>query len=141
MKKYNVSAHAAQRAVERLGCAPEHAANHLTQLMQMAYYNGDVPNKHGGTAKVFDHYKSRTRLIVSPNDTIITVYRMEDQANASKPNIFADEIKRLVARQLAKETRNYTKQRRAFEIEAAELALDIAQLRLCLLYTSDAADD
>lgn len=128
MKPYKVTQHAVNRAVERLGLPAEHAKSHLVQIMQSAYYQGDQENHAGNTTKVFDHHKTRTRLIVD-NDKIVTVYKMPETSTLI-PSVFADEIKRLIKRQLTKAKREFTRNYRSLEINAAELNIEIAQLRL-----------
>jgi hypothetical protein len=128
VKKYTVTQHAIKRAVERLEITAEHAANHLLQLMQTAYYNGDTPNHHGKIANVYDHHKTRTRIIVEDNK-IVTVYKVPE-LDAPKQTVFIDDIKRLVARKFTKAKRQFTKQRRSLEIELAELNIEVARLRL-----------
>lgn len=129
MKKYTVTDHAIQRATERLGIMAEHATNHIVQLMQTAFYNGDTPSKHGGMAKVYDHYKTRTRIIVGEDSKIVTVYRMP-ATTSDIPQAFSNDIRQLVKRKFAKAQREHKRIARTLEIELAELNLQIAQLRL-----------
>lgn len=126
MKEYIVTDHAKQRAVERLGKSEHNAAHHLKQLMQSAFYQGDSPRQDGSIAKVYDHYKSRTRLFVIDN-VIITVYRFPDAAPAIP---FADEIAQVIKRKFAKSERDYKRMERALSIELAEFNLELAQHRL-----------
>jgi hypothetical protein len=129
MKPYKVTQHAINRAIERLGIPAHNAANHLVQLMQSAYYQGDTQHPSGKIAKTFDHHKTRTRLVVGDDDSVITVYKYPE-SEVVKPTVFTDEIKRLIKRQLTKAKREFTRTYRALEINAAELNIEIAQLRL-----------
>jgi exopolysaccharide biosynthesis predicted pyruvyltransferase EpsI len=129
VKPYNVTKHAIDRAVERLGVKAEYAANHIVQLMQSAYYQGDTQQSSGKTVKIFDHHKTRTRIVIGDSDTVISVYKFPE-IEVVKPAIFADEIKRLIKRQLTKAQREFTRTYRSLEINAAELNIEIAQLRL-----------
>lgn len=128
MKPYNVSQHAIERAIERLGVLEFNAKNHIVQLMQTAAYQGDTRNKYGKT-KVFCHFKTRTHLVVSESNTIVTVYKAEEQLQP-KSTVFSDDIKRLVTRQFRKAEREYKSRYRALEINIAELGVENAQLRL-----------
>lgn len=128
MKLYNVSQHAIERAVERLGVAEQYAKNHLIQLMQSAAYQGDTHAKYGNT-KVYCHFKTRTQLVVSEDNTIVTVYKA-DEPKPPRQTVFMEDIKRLVTRQFRKAEREYKSQFRALEINVAELGVEIAQLRL-----------
>lgn len=127
MKQYRVTDHAIQRAVERLGLPKFNAANHLVQLMQTAYYNGDSTGR-----KVYDHYKSRTRLIVSYDNEIITVYKVPEILEP-KQTVFSADIVELVRRRYAQYTRQYRSNIYNLEVEKAELNLELAQLQLNLV--------
>jgi len=106
MKKYAVSQHAVERAIQRLGQPVHNAKNHLIQLMQTAVFNGVVPGKLG-PCRIYDHYATRTRMIVAEdNDTIVTVYSM-DSVKGGAPSqvittsgLLADAIKTTIAREL-----------------------------------------
>jgi hypothetical protein len=129
LKMYNVTSHAIKRAVERLGQPEFNAANHLISLMQTAYYNGETAHPSGKMMKVYDHYKSRTRIIVSPDDSIITAYKISE-FESPKSSVFIDDIKRLVERKFNAYKREFKKQYRSLEIELAEINYQIAQFRL-----------
>lgn len=134
MTTYQVTQHARIRAAERLGIAPEHASNHLNQLMQSAFYRCDRPNKDGRMAKVFDHMKNKTRLIVEGN-VIVTVYKFPKETNAESktptvPDIFAEDIRQVIQRRFAKSEREYKRKERVLSIEIAELNLELATHQL-----------
>lgn len=131
MKKYIVTAHAKQRAAERLDVPESHAENHVNQLMQTAYYVGSTPGKNGKLAKVFDHYKSQTRIIVGTDEKVITVYKFPQINTALElPQVFADDIRQLIQRKLNAKKRDFKRKQRALEIEHAEHNLELAQLTL-----------
>ncbi|NRG30747.1 hypothetical protein [Niallia circulans] len=132
MKKYSITKHAIERAVERLGRKEHEAVNYLTQIMQTAVYNGEITGKYGEVS-VFDHYKSRTRLIVR-NGSILTVYSMDSGKPEAPiiPQVFTEEIRKVVRRKFAKAQREYKRTVRALQIELAEVNLIMAQLQLNL---------
>lgn len=125
MKEYIVTEHAKKRAIERLGQTEPGAAHHLKQLMQSAFYQGDSPRKDGSIAKIYDHYKSQTRLFLIDN-VIITVYKFPEAA----PIPFADEVAQVIKRKFAKSEREYKRKERALSIEIAEFNVELAQHRL-----------
>lgn len=120
-RQYSVTTHAIQRAVERLGIAEVYAANHLRQLMQTAQFIG-----YKLSGRVFDHYKSGTRLIVSDNDSIITVYKIP--VEISLP--FEDEVMEFIRRKYKKNLRKLNAKRRGLQLQSAELNVELAQLKL-----------
>lgn len=136
MKLYHVTQHAIERAVERLGRHQAHAKHELNQLMQRAVYVGS-----DGNGRIFDHYSSRTRLIVAKeSDTIITVYSMDQPIENINPvvtvsvtpkqtmsNAIIEKARAVIQRELAKSQRKYTAEYRALSLEQAELAVEIAQ--------------
>jgi hypothetical protein len=124
MKQYKVSQHAIDRAVERLGFPLEHAKNNLVSLMQTASYVGDAPGKQG-VGKVYDHYKSRTRMIISQDGTIITAYKMPTLLET-----LPAEIVGTIKRKIDGLIRKYNTEARAIERKRAEKNLEIAQLQL-----------
>lgn len=136
MKDYRVTAHAIERAVERLGVAQQHARNHLRQLIQSAYYVGETVTAGNRKVRYFDHAKSRVRLVVGLDDSIVTVYRFPDEVSELKeaapalPEAFADDIRQLVLRKVNAIKREHGRKKRALEIERAEVSLEIAQLEL-----------
>lgn len=135
MKKYFVSEHAIDRAVERLGFTREHAANRLLQLIQTAFFVGEMSSGGAkpGSRLYFDHVKSRVRLVVGENNVIITVYKFPDDVrtnDSSIPQAFADDIRQLVQRKFKAKERDFKRKQRALEIELAELNLELAQLTL-----------
>ncbi|MDH5159867.1 hypothetical protein [Heyndrickxia oleronia] len=136
MKKYHVTEHAIDRAVERLGQKREYAANHLITLMQTAYLVGENGTKKPGDTRpqrIYDHYNSKTRLIVGDGDVIITVYKFPESVLESKsivPEAFAEDIRQLVQRKFKAKERDFKRKQRALEIELAELNLELAQLTL-----------
>jgi hypothetical protein len=135
MKKYGVSKHAADRAVQRLGILPEHASNYLNQLMQTAYNVGEcgTNTKYGKGSEVYDHYKTKTRLIVS-NDVIVTVYKFPEQEyvkqNPDIPSFFMEDIRQVIKRKFAKAEREFKRKERQLTIEFAEYNLEMAQQSL-----------
>jgi hypothetical protein len=131
MKTYKVTPHAINRAVERLGVSAEQAKNHLTQLMQTAYYNGDTTHPSGTVMRIYDHHKSRTRLIVAPDDTIITVYKVTDLFDI--PEVLSVKVTELFKRELAKFERIERKLTRSNTLLKAELQVELAELNLRLL--------
>lgn len=138
MKPYNVTQHAIERAVERLGKRKDYARNELVQLMQTAVYTGSTPQ-----GRVFDHYKTRTRLVVCRDtDTIITVYSMdvpkeaESVAIVTETNPLMQKARDYLAKELRKAKRQYTRESRKLaeqvallNVEAARLALNHARCR------------
>lgn len=129
MKKYSVTPHAIDRAVERLNIGEPFASNHLTQLMQSAYYVGETPHSSGNMYRVFDHYKTQTRIIVSHDDTIITCYKFPTELSAM-PDAFTDDIIKFIKRKFDAKKREHSRKLREYEVELAELNLDAAQLSL-----------
>ncbi|MCY7751590.1 hypothetical protein MOB18_21250 [Bacillus inaquosorum] len=140
MKQYRVDPHAVKRAIERLGIAERHAANHLRQLMQTAYYVGDKTSRYGGIrGKVFDNVKARVRIIVIEDDLIKTVYKMADplapiEGNpiVSTPPItdLPDELKAVLKRKSDALIVRRNRELRSLTIQLAEKNLELAQLEL-----------
>ncbi|WP_096436561.1 hypothetical protein [Alteribacter populi] len=126
MKEYHVTSHAIERAVERLGQTRSHARNHLVTLMQTAVYQGEQPNARGVMTKIYDHHRSRTRLVVD-GTRIVTAYKMEGPLDAES---FPKEIRAAIQRKASALTRQYRKEIRSIETELAEVNLEIARLQL-----------
>lgn len=77
LKKWHASDHAKQRVVERLNIPEHQAEGYLNQLRVNAVYKGEEHSPKG-RAKVYDHYKSGVRMLVSMDDiTVITVKRLD----------------------------------------------------------------
>ncbi|WP_432661337.1 hypothetical protein [Bacillus subtilis] len=138
MKHYEVTKHAVDRAVERLGISRPQAAGHLRQLMKTAFYVGDLTNEYGKRVKAFDHIKSRTRLIVD-GIRVVTVYKMadplapvEDKPTANTPPItdLPDELKTVLKRKSDALIVRRNRELRTLTIQLAEKNLEIAQLEL-----------
>ena len=123
MKLYRVTKHAVERTVERLGISAEYASNHLIQLMQTAYYNGSTPHPSGKMTKVFDHYKTRTRIIVDDNDSIVTVYKVPEEPM----NIIPEILRPLISKEFRKLSREVTRNTRLLEKEIAELTVQMGE--------------
>lgn len=71
-KKVEISMHAEERAVERLGVPKHQAKHHLRQLLQHAQ-----EAKHTKRGVTFEHKKSKTLLILNRSKTVVmTVYKM-----------------------------------------------------------------
>ncbi|QVY62952.1 hypothetical protein [Cytobacillus gottheilii] len=135
MKKYRVTQHACFRATERLGVTVEHASNHLNQLMQTAFYQGDLTHPDGKIRRAFDHYKSKTRLILGEDDEIITVYKFPEEEPKESPkdshtDLFAEDVRLFIQRKFAKSEREYKRKERVLSIEIAELNLELATHQL-----------
>lgn len=155
MRNYYPTKHAIEQAQERLGKDAEQAKNHLVQLMQTAAFQGI--GSRG--ARIYDHYKSRTRLVLAEKtDTIITVYPMDTdkgdapvervpidsemtsipsipEATETKPklsqdNVFISAFQAIIKRELTKARRNYVREYRKLTEEIAVIGLEIAQLNL-----------
>lgn len=135
MKLYEVTAHAVERAVERLGRKREHAANELIQRMQTAVYVGT-----SGHGRIFDHYRTRSRIVVDKTrDIVVTVYSMDtdEEGNPvirtplvpihSSSNVILAAAHATIKRELAKARRSFTAELRKLKIEQAELGVEIAQ--------------
>ncbi|XVM19368.1 hypothetical protein P5643_22010 [Bacillus subtilis] len=133
MKHYEVTKHAVDRAVERLGISRPQAAGHIRQLMQTAFYVGDLNNEYGQRTKAFDHIKSRTRLIVD-GIRVVTVYKMADPLAPVEdtPPIteLPDELKAVLKRKSDALIVRRNRELRTLTIQLAEKNLEIAQLEL-----------
>ncbi|MBS4195375.1 hypothetical protein [Lederbergia citri] len=123
MKMYRVTKHAIDRAVERLGVSAEYATNHLIQLMQTAYYNGSTPHPNGKRHKVFDHYKTRTRVIVSEDDSIITVYKLPEENALTIPSF----LRPVVEREFRRVRREVTRLTRRHEEAIGKLTVEMGE--------------
>ncbi|KYC77827.1 hypothetical protein B4090_3995 [Bacillus licheniformis] len=128
MKQYEVTKHAIDRTVERLGINREHAKGHLLNLMQTAYYVGQQSNANGRITKIFDHINSRTRLLVN-DSAIVTVYPMADPLDATATEL-PDEMKTALRRKANAMIRRIKRETRALNVQLAEKNLEIAQLEL-----------
>jgi len=141
MKRYNVTDHAIKRCVERLNKTAGNAKAHLNDLMQTAYFNGNVPHPSGKIHKVYDHVKSRTRLIVSEDDFIITVYKFPKLPEVESPKpilsevptFLRDKVTQVVQRELARFESKERKVERRNSLSKAELEIEVAELKLRLL--------
>ncbi|MCG7345352.1 hypothetical protein MHZ92_14530 [Sporosarcina sp. ACRSL] len=136
MKRYEVEPHAIDRAIERFGQPAHNAKNHLIQLMQTAVFNGVTggTGKHK-TCRVFDHYASRTRLIVAKNsDTIVTVYSMDSVKGGAHAQeiattgILSDAIMTTIRRELRKAHATFRRSYRQYNLRLADLNVEIAEL-------------
>lgn len=140
MKPYKVTKHAAERAVERLGQPTHNAENHLRLLMQSAVFQGVVgnPKSPSGKSRIFDHYPSRTRLIVEYDaDLVITVYSMDSikggaittqTALATQAGVLSDAIKATIKRELRKAHATFRRSYRQYNLRLADLNVEIAEL-------------
>lgn len=131
MKKYEITRHAVDQAVERLGKQRANASNDIQMLMQTAVYQGIT-----GTGRVFDHHPSRTRMILAREiDRVITVYSMDSRKEGTsegfRPLDVSNEIlaaaHATIKRELTKARRRFTSEYRKLQIEQAELGVEIAQ--------------
>lgn len=140
MKPYAISSHAIDMAVERLERKRAHAKNELIQLMQTARYQGE-----SGEGRVFDHYASRTRLILADDtDKVITVYPMDSEKPAKyydkpkvaievKPNVYnaiIEKARQVITKEIAKARKQFTTESRKLVLTEAEIGVEIAQLAL-----------
>ena len=129
MKKYVLTTHAIQRVSERLGIHEgDKAANHINQIMQTAYFAGECPHKSGTKVKVYDHHKSKTRILIDREDKVVTVYRFTHALFL--PDAFQEEVMALVTRRFKAMESEHKRKQRAIEIELAEFNLEKAQLEL-----------
>lgn len=125
-KKYSVTQHAIKRTGERLGIGAEHAEHHLNNLMQSAYFQGVVPSKQG-RARVYDHHKSNTRLILcEAGKRIITVYKMPEGLDVS--GLMLDFLRPTLEREMRKLKRLYTRKVRAYELKHAEALRELSEM-------------
>ena len=136
MKKYILTMHAVEQAqLRRNFKTKEEARKWLLQIAQRAVFNGE-----DDTTRIFDHHKSRTRLIIDKYaDRIITVYSMDSvkpskQYGYAKPTEILDAetptlssaIAATVKRELAKAAREFKRQQRAITAEIAALHFELA---------------
>jgi len=141
MKKYNVTQHAVNRCVERLNKKADNAKAHLNDLMQTAYFNGVVADSKG-KRKVYDHIKSRTRILVNEtDDTIITVYKFPELPEVETPTIklsevptfLSEKVAKVVQRELERFESNERKIERKNTLTIAELRIELAEIDYRLL--------
>lgn len=128
MKKYAVTTHAIERAVERLGRNRQYAGNDLVQRMQTAVFQGEVAQ-----GRIFDHYASRTRLILAKTeDKIITVYSMDTEkpAKSTVYNAIIEKAREVITKEIAKARRQFTTESRKLTLVEAEIGFEIATLAL-----------
>lgn len=122
MKPYKVTKHAVDQAVDRFGWEREGADFRIKQLMQTAVYQGD-----DGKGRIFDHYRSRTRMILDrKDDRVITVYSMESGAPVIETPTLSNAIAAAVKRELTKAGREFKRTQRAIQSEVAALYADLA---------------
>ncbi|MEX5835839.1 hypothetical protein D070_13475 [Bacillus velezensis] len=138
MKKYGVTKHAVDRAVERLGYDRGSAVGCINNLMQTAHYIGDANDHNGKTSRIFDHIKSRVRLVVIDNK-VVTVYKMHEglapidatpSRNPNPINGLPDELKTVIKRKSGAIIVRHKRELRILTIQLAEKNLEIAQLEL-----------
>lgn len=134
MKSYEVTKHAIDRAVERLGRKVGHAKNDIIQRMQTARFQGET--EHG---RIFDHHESRSRFILAKDtDVVITCYPLDELkdgtiirvTSSTKPsmsNVIIEKARAVIQREITKSQRKYTAEYRALSLEQAELSVEIAQ--------------
>lgn len=124
-RTYKLTRHAVERTIKRLGVPENHAHNHVNQLMQSAYMQGIVPSKYG-PARVYDHHKTNTRIIVSEDgSTVITVYKHEERSVLDV--VKADFLRPTLERELRKVKRESTRQIRAAERSLAKVYAELAE--------------
>ncbi|MHC8516814.1 hypothetical protein [Sporosarcina sp. ITBMC105] len=96
------------------------------QLMQTAVFQGN-----DGAGRIYDHHKTRTRMILSADkDVIITVYSMDTVKGAptTQSGLFTGAIKATIERELRKATVNYRRVYRQYTHRLADVNLEIATL-------------
>ena len=127
MKKYAVTTHAINRAVERLGRNRQYASNDLVQRMQTAVFQGEVAQ-----GRIFDHYASRTRLILDKTeDKIVTVYSMDtEKPKVTVYNAIIEKARAVIGKEIAKARRQFTTESRKLTLAEAEIGFEIATLAL-----------
>jgi hypothetical protein len=131
MKRYAVTSHAIERAVQRLGIDKSQACHYINQLMQTAYFRGVTYNSRGEAGRLFDHFNSKTRLVVSDDDRVVTIYKFPEVETAQAiPTAFAADIQKTIQRKYNAAERDYKRQTRLLETEVAEMNLEIAKLQL-----------
>ena len=126
MLKYGVTAHATDRAVERLNIPREHAAHHLNQLMETA-----IEIDHTGNGIAYEHPKTKTRLILDKEKKlIITIYPHEHDDRVPRQAMLSDYYL-LEALKIAFDERHrmLTKDLSDLELKRAEKMLEQATLK------------
>jgi hypothetical protein len=128
MKTYKVTGHAVERAIERLGWNQTEVVGRVNDLMQSAHFQGETQGSNGETRKIFDHQRTRIRMIVGKSDAVITVYPLEttEEAFAKLPTDLAQAIRKKAATL----SRKYTKELRQVEREVTSIEFEIARRKL-----------
>lgn len=126
-RNYKICEHAIDRAIERLGLGTlsrDQVAKTLNDRMQTAVFTGEVAQ-----GRVFDHYASRSRIIVAKDgDRVITVYSMDSVKAEIKPDTsLGKKVISLINRELKKAGAAYRKQQREITAIASELKIAIAK--------------
>lgn len=126
---FRVTAHAITRAVQRLGVAPEQAANHLNQLMQSAIFVGN-DSRDGNMYRKYVHQRSDTKIIIKGN-TIVTVYpqTIAESINATFLRPILEREKRKIRREHVRIVRALEYEEASAMQEYAEMALNRARAR------------
>jgi len=140
MKRYEVTKHAVNRAIERLGFTKNEAENRLNQLMQTAYYNGRTTG-YGTVANVYDNHNHRIRFIVSDANEIVTVYKFPEHTEVEAPRpklsevptFLSEKVAKVVQRELERFESNERKIERKNTLIIAELRIELAEIDYRLL--------
>lgn len=121
---YEMCEHAIERAWERFNIPADKALAHFNNLLKTAIWHSD-----SGSGRLYDHNKSRTRIVVDPKcKRILTVYRLESELSRSKITI--DRISAAIKRELSKMTTQLRREIRKLTEQQAQLNVTIAELTL-----------
>lgn len=128
-----VTKHAIDRSVERLGFQRATADNNIRQLLAVATFHG-IGSSSKGPTEIYLHHKTKTTIVISRKDNcVVTVYRDNEELTQLKPKatITIDRISAAIKRelsrmttQLRREIRKLTEQQAQLNISAAELTLN-----------------
>jgi len=128
-RSVNVSSHAIDRAVERLGQTKHFAEQHIRQLLAASNYHGETPAPNG-KRDIYIHRKTGTTIVIDPsNNIVVTVYKAEEQSK-SAASITVDRIANAVKREFKRMQTEVTREVRKLSEQVAIMHAEAAQLNV-----------
>lgn len=125
-----VTKHAIDRSIERLGFQRATADNNIRQLLAVAAFHG-IGSSSKGPTEIYLHRKTRTTIVISRKENcVVTVYRADEEPTQSKATITIDRISAAIKRELSKMTTQLRREIRKLTEQQAQLNVNIAELNL-----------
>ncbi|MFJ7665283.1 hypothetical protein ACIQXW_23275 [Lysinibacillus sp. NPDC097162] len=125
-----VTKHAIDRSIERLGFQRATADNNIRQLLAVATFHG-IGSSSKCPTEIYLHHKTKTTIVISRKDNcVVTVYRDIEEPSQSKATITIDRISTAIKRELSRMTTQLRREIRKLTEQQAQLNVSIAELTL-----------